>query len=162
MSTPLRDAGFYVAYDGIEELTYEKIGSNKFTNRISTFNQSGEIAGSVTKNPDGRHTIAAGEKADMSSLLMSLCLVFANDLNSYQRGTFSKWAHLPQDTWTSVHQQAFAQALLHYFMEAKVQGGKLPASVLKALQSFPPQALADLKYPLVQEIRELFSSMFGS
>lgn len=161
MSTPLRGAGFYVAYDGIEELTFEKIMSNQFTNSLSTFNQGGEIAGSVTRNPDGRHTISVGKKADMSSLLMSLFFVFANDLNGYQRSIFSKWAHLPQDTWTSIHQQTFAQALLHYFMEVRVQGGKLPESVLKASHSFPPQALVDLKYPLTKEIRELFSSLFG-
>lgn len=161
MSIPTRGAGFYVAYDGLEELTQEAVNSNKFTISSSIYNKHGEITGSVTKNLNGRHTIVAEKNADMNSILMSLCLIFANDLSENQRVIFSKWAHLPHDSWSPVHQQSFAQALLHYFMEAKVHGGKLPASVLKALQSFPPQALIELKYPLTQEIRNLFSSMFG-
>lgn len=57
MSIPIRGAGFYVAYDGLEELTQEAVTSNKFTNKSSVYNRHGEIAGSVAKNPDGRHTI---------------------------------------------------------------------------------------------------------
>jgi len=95
---------------------------------------------------------------------MSLCVVFANMLQekvfSEQRNLLSKWAHLPQDSWTQTHQQEVAQALIHFFMETRTNGGNIPPNIQKALQSFPPQALPELKYPLTKEVRELFSSIF--
>ncbi len=165
MATPIRGAGFYISYNGIEELTPQRIISSTSTANSVLYDKNGEIAGSVFRQSDGRHTIVAGDKADGSSLLMSLCIVFANMLKEKafreQRVLISKWAHLPQDSWTQAHQQAVVQALMHYFMEARANGGNLPPNIQKALQSFPPQALPELKYPLTKEIRALFSSIFG-
>ena len=157
----VRGAGYYVAYNGIEKLGFDNLSANSANFESATFNKNGEIAGSVIKNADGRHTITANDNADTSAMLMSICLIFANDLDNSQRISFSKWVGLPIGNWTQTHQQLCAQALLHYFMEAKVSGGNLPPSVLRALQSFSPQVLPQLKYPLTDEIRTLFSSLFG-
>lgn len=164
MATLIRGAGYYISYSGIEKLIPEKIIATTSTANSALYDKNGEIAGSVLRQPDGRHKIIAGDKADGSAALMSLCVVFANMLQekafNEQRILFSKWAHLPQDSWTQTHQQAVTQALMHFFMEARTSGGNLPPNIQKALQSFPPQALPELKYPLTKEIRDLFSSIF--
>jgi hypothetical protein len=160
MSIPTKGAGYYIAYDGLEVLTINKVISETATTDIVTINQSGEVAGSVKRMPNGRHTIIAGEKPDISSLLMSMCFIFAEDLNIDQRLIFARWVHLPAGIWSQSHREAFSHALLHFFMEVKTQGGNLPPSLLNALKTFPPQALAPLQYPLTNEIRELFSSLF--
>ena len=164
MSIPLRNSGYYVAYNGIEELTPTKVRAMTGPYpSLATYNKDGMIAGSVTKGGDGRYTIKVGDGADGSVFLMSLFLMIGDgrDISNAQKMQFSLWARLPTNEWTEVHQNAFAQALLHYFMEVKVNGGALPQRVLKALESFPPQALAELRYPLTDEIRALLASFFA-
>jgi hypothetical protein len=139
MSIPTKGAGYYIAYDGLEELTLKKVISETATINTVTFNQFGEIAGSVKRMSDGRHTIIAGEKPDISTLLMSTCFIFAEDLNTDERIIFAQWAHLPTDIWSQSHREAFAHALMHFFMEVKAKGGNFPTSVLTALKSFPPR-----------------------
>lgn len=164
MSIPIRNSGYYVAYSGIEELTPTKVRAMTSPYpSLATYNKDGMIVGSVTKGGDGRYTIKAGDEADGSVFLMSLFLIIGDgrDISSAQKMKFSLWAHLPTNEWTELHQNAFSQALLHYFMEVKVNGGALPQKVLKVLESFPPQALAELQYPLTDEIRELLASFFA-
>lgn len=91
---------------------------------------------------------------------MSLCLIFAEDLDPQQKNAFSQWAHLPLDCWTQSHREVFSNTLMHFFMEIRAQGGDLPPNLMNAIKVFPPQALAPLKYPLIQEIRILFSQLF--
>lgn len=164
MATPIRGAGYYISYNGVEKLIPEKIISTTNTVNSALYDKNGEIAGAVLRQPDGRHKIIAGDKADGSAALMSLCIVFANVLQEKnfgeQRILFSKWAHLPHDSWTQTHQQVAAQALMHFFMEARTGNGNLPPNIQKALLSFSPQVLPELKYPLTKEIRDLFSSIF--
>ena len=164
MSIPTRGAGYYVAYNGIEELTPVKVRDMTGANApLPTYDRDGTIVGSVRRGADDRYTILANDGADVSAMLMSICLIFAGerDVSEDQRLRFSLWGHLPTDAWTETHQQAFALALIHYFMEVRTRGGTLPPGVLKAPQVFPPQALQNLRHPLTDEIRSIFESMFA-
>lgn len=164
MSIPIRGAGFYVAYEGIKELTPQMINLMRLEPPHKVYNQNGDIGGSVTRQPDGRHIINIGNKGDASSLMMSLGMVFASDfadgLNKKQQIIFSRWAHLSETVWTEAHKELFTIALMHYFMEVKVRGGNLPSEVVMAINSLPPRALPDLPYSLTNEIRSIFSSLF--
>jgi len=164
MSTPTHDSDYFVAYSGIEELTPTKVRAmTRSYPSMPTYNKDGMIAGSVTKGGDGKYTITAKNGADVSALIMSLFLIIGDgrDLSNAQKIQFSLWAHLPTNEWTEIHQNVFAQALLHYFMEVKANSGVLPQKILKGLENIPPQALVELRYPLNKEIRVLFASLFA-
>ncbi len=163
-SIPIRNSRYFVKYNGIEELTPTKVRA--MTGRypsLATYNKDGMIAGSVNLGGDGRYTLVAGDGADASALLMSIGLIIGDgrDINATQKLAFSSWAHLPTNEWSEIHQRTFAQALLHYFMEVRANGGALPQKLVDGLQHFPPQALAELRYPLTDEMRELFASFFA-
>jgi len=162
MSIPIKGGGYYVAYEGLVELKYTNLISFLSTNESVTTNRDGQIAGSTRRMPDGRHTIVANENSDGSSLLMSICQIFADDLNVEQKEIFSKWAELPTNLWSQTHRDAFALALMHFFMEEKEKTENLPESLKKGLKAFPPQVLKPLKQPLTPEIKNLCASLFSA
>jgi len=162
MSIPTKGSGFYVSYDGLVELNLANIKSFLPPNESVTFNRDGQIAGSTRRLHDGRNTIVANANADVSSLLMSICQIIADDLNDEQKEVFSRWAGLPVSIWSQDHRDTFALALMHFLMEEKEIKENLPERLRTALNTFPPQALKQLKRPLSSEIRKLCASLFGA
>jgi hypothetical protein len=129
---------------------------------VTTLDLHGRPAGSVTRLNDGRHMISAGPSADSTTLLMSMFVVFADELTLEQRVAFSRWADLPSHAWAQAHREAFALAMLHYFREVAESGGNLPPEVESAAgRLLGSQHLPLLARPISREVRRIFESLFN-
>lgn len=161
MSIPVRGAGFYIAYEGLVQLTPEYINILTMSSSSKAYNQYGNIAGSVSNLPDGRRVLNIGKDGDINSIIMSSAMIMADNLTREKQVAFSRWAHLPTNIWTTEHREFFSLALMHFLMDAKVRGANLPPEIMKAIDLLHPQALPDLPYPLDKTIINLFSGLFS-
>jgi hypothetical protein len=127
---------------------------------MAMMNEKGEITGSVTMLPDGRHILQATPKSDFSSVLLSIFLVFAEHVLPQDKVTFSRWAELPANEWTQVHRETFAVALFHYFLEVKKQGGELPPELVRVAAMFSESAVPSLRKAFTSEVRNVFRRLF--
>jgi hypothetical protein len=162
-SRATKGTGFTITYDELEERMINQVVAEdaRIEPNPANANPPGATTGTATRVPDHGATIFASDKSENGTILKSMCNIFAENMDAEQRLTFSRWAHLPTSNWSESHREAFAQALIHFFVEIEGKGGHLPASVSNALESFPPQDLAPLQYPLTFEVREIFSYFIG-
>ncbi len=158
MSVPVRGGGFYVSYAGLQEL---RPGATlPDLQELVAYSKSGESAAQVERLPDGRHLFKVSAAADFNSGMMSLFLVFAEDISPSQRERFSSWAGLPVNAWTSTHRAQFALAMMHWALQATRKSSRVPPAVLKGLGGVDARSLPPLRRELSQEIVHIFESLF--
>ncbi len=124
------------------------------------FNSFGEIAGSVSEQPDGRYMISADGNHDFGSALTSIFIAFSDMLSPTDRITFSKWAGLPFPEWTRQHRELFALAALHYIQQTDSTHQQVPDVVRSARRQLANHSLPPLSRSLTPEIANLFREHF--
>ncbi len=169
ISVGLASIGFLlsIAYDKTVGIIATWIRTGKYKqqtiykeNQAAAINESGDVGGTVDHLSDGRNIIRVGEKADFSSMLTSLFIVFSNDIKPEDKILFSSWAGLPSDAWTSLHREAFAIAMIHHCYDLKESGAIVPGALRGLLSQLPPKSLQPLERPLTNEIRRIFNGLF--
>jgi hypothetical protein len=158
MSVPVRGAGFYVSYKGLEEL--HPGTTLPGPQGIVAYNRTGDSAAHVDRFSDGRHLLHVSGASDFNSAIMSIFAVCAETIAPWQREIFSSWAGLPANAWTSEHRAHFALAMMHWAHQMKEKGSRLPQPLLEGFDDIDAHSLPPLRYELTQEIVRIFESLF--
>jgi len=158
-SSLYKNGKFHIDFQGLIELS-ELLNMNLGSDTMFFYNEKGSISGSVIRQPDGRHVIQAGENSGFNAAIMSLFVVFADDLSENEKLVFSEWAELPNNIWEEQHRKEFAFALMHYFMECKSKGIKLSLEIDNVIKLLKLQQLPPLRKPLSSKVKKIFRGLF--
>ena len=130
---------------------------------VITQNKYGSESGKVISEDNGRHIIQADDNADFISSLMSMMIIFSNDISEADKKVFSTWAELPIDIWSNKHQELFAHTLLYYFHQLKNSDkiNQLSSSISGAIKQLPPEFNPKIHKQMTNEIIKIFNNLFG-
>jgi hypothetical protein len=128
--------------------------------QTKSLNKDGKIAGSVIRHSDGRNTIIANDKFDFTALILSTFIVFSDHITQDEKKSFSEWAGLSSDEWTTLHREKFAHAMMHHFYDLKESGAIVPDAIKGVIQQLSQNALPPLDRSLTNEVRKIFNGQF--
>lgn len=160
-SIPIKNGRFSVEFHGLIELS-KILETNLSSETMHIYDDKGLISGTVERNANGKHSIRAKENSGFNAALMSLFIVFADDLSESEKQIFSRWADLPLNVWGEQHRQEFAFALMNFFIECKLEGRKLSPKIDKVMNLLKPQSIPPLRKPLSPQVKRIFTSLFIS
>jgi len=156
----LKHGKFYVDCDHLQEMIIPNKKDHNRSQNMYGYNTEGDISVKVSQLDDGRHNFSVRNDSDFNSLIMSLFIVFADDLQTSDQLFFSEWAGLPKEYWGAVHKEKFAIASMHYLLELKNSDVKILPQLRNTIDLLSPQALPNLPKPLTDKIKNIMRLLF--
>jgi len=113
---------------------------------------------------DGKATLIAFEKADLSSLLHELGHVFRRTLDGRDLAAVEKWAGVEGGNWSIKHEEKFARGFEKYLLDGKAPNHRLRSTFARLRQWL--RAIYDnlrnspLDIEISPDVRKAFDNMF--
>jgi len=152
-------------YDGIVETVFVQVGGRVPVGEIlfSILTYDKAVHQDDQNNIDCINSIGHELRLFLGRdpLLSLLAYTFIDDLLQDDRRVFSRWAGLPQNSWTNTHRDYCALSFLHWLRDARALRRRLPASVKKYSKGTDFRGLPNLKCSLDHEVTRIFDRMFS-
>ncbi len=147
-----------ISEEDLESLLIPELTAEAIAGRVSGKKAAAQFA------EDGKATLIAFEKADLSSLLHELGHVFRRTLDGRDLAAVEKWVGVEGGNWTQKHEEKFARGFEKYLLDGKAPNHRLRSTFarlrqwLRAIYDNLRNSPLDIK--ISPEVRKAFDNMF--